>query len=86
METIFTYNPTKEELAEIDVTYPGISEDDYMLDLERRAHHKDSTVEYEAVSDLQYLFKLRGDDQKLNHYTNILNDNLINITNKVYNE
>lgn len=85
-ETIFTYDPTKEELAEIDLTYPGISEEDYLQDLERRAKHRNSTVQYEAVSDLQYLFKLRSDEQKLNHYTNILNDDLIEITNKIYNE
>jgi hypothetical protein len=86
VETIFTYNPTEKELEEIDLTYPGITEENYMQDLERRAKHRGSTVEYEAISDLQYLFQLRGDEQKFNHYTKILDDDFVEITNKIYNE
>lgn len=86
METIFKYGPTEKELDEIDLTYPGISENDYWQDLKRRADHRGSTIEYESIVDLQHLFHLRGNEEKFKHYTKILDVDFIETTNKIYNE
>ncbi len=86
METIFTYQPTKEELDEIDVNYPDFGLDDYVHDLYKRATQFNSSFEYERLVDLEQLFKIRKDEDKVNHYKQILERDHFEITNKIFNE
>ncbi len=85
-ETIFTYNPTEAELEEINPDYVGISEDQYNDDIVSRAEAGGSSVDYERTVDLQQLFKLRGDQAKLNHYTSVLQDDFAEMTARLFNE
>lgn len=86
METIYTYNPTQEELEAIHPDYSGMQEAGYLEELNERAEAARSTPEYEAVVDLQELFKMRGDRQKLNEYTDLIQTKFAMLTQKLFNE
>lgn len=85
-ETIFSYNPTDQELEEINPDYVGMSKDQYLEDIGSRAKAIGSSVDYELTIDLQQLFKIRGDQAKLNHYTAVLHDQFGAMTEKLFNE
>ena len=84
MENIFTYNPTKEELAEF--AYQDTDESGYISDLSKRADAAGSSADYERVADLQHLFKMRGIMDQVKRYTKILDENFPEIRSRLFNE
>lgn len=86
METIFDFNPSATELSHMQMTYKALDKDKYIADLEQRARLFDTSVDYERVSDLQELAKIRGNDADFSKYTRILEQDLGNIHDRLYNE
>lgn len=85
MDTIFKYEPTANELEEI-TGEATISIQDYNLLLEKKASNNDTSIEYEAIVDIQELFSIRNDQSMVNHFTSILNSDFSDTRNKLFNE
>lgn len=86
IETIFDHSPTASELEELYVDYAGINKDEYARDLEKRAKDAKSAVEYEALIDLQELFNLRKDQDKVDQYGQAIEKKYSDIVNRIMNE
>lgn len=86
METIFDFSPSPEELLQMQMTYKTLDRQRYMEDLRQRAHLFDTSEEYERVSDLQELAKIRGNDADFSKYTRILEQDLGDIHDRLFNE
>ncbi len=86
METIFDFNPSATELSRMQMTYKALDKDKYIADLKQRAQLFETSVDYERVSDLQELAKLRGNDADFSKYTRILEQDLGDIHDRLYNE
>ena len=86
METIFDYNPSPGELSKMQMTYKTLDKNKYMEDLQQRAILFDSSADYERVSDLQELAKIRGDDAGFSKFTRILEQDMGDIHDRLFNE
>lgn len=76
METIFDFYPTTEELSKMDMTYKSLQFENYLSDLKQRAELFDTSFDYERISDLQNLAKLRGNDADFSRFTKMLEQDL----------
>jgi len=72
MKTIFAFNPSKQELEKINLGYYSLTEKQYITELERRAKYRNTSVEYEAIIDFQYLFELRGEEPKSDFHIQVI--------------
>lgn len=86
METIFDFNPSPDELSGMQMTYKALDKDKYIQDLEQRAKLFDTSVDYERVSDLQELAKIRGDDAAFSKFTRMLEQDMGDIHDRLFNE
>ncbi|HRN47173.1 MAG TPA: hypothetical protein PKW69_03990 [Niabella sp.] len=86
METIFDFDPSPDELSGMQMTYKGLDKDKYLQDLEQRARLFDTSIDYERVSDLQELAKTRGDDGAFSKYTRMLEQDMGDIHDRLFNE
>lgn len=85
METIFTYYPSPAEFEEI-TNNATITDGEYLDLLEQRAKNNDTSINYERVVDLEELFSLRGDEEAQKKYTDIINSQFSEITDRLFNE
>jgi len=86
METIFDFHPLPEELSKMDMTYKNLQLENYISDLEQRARLFDTSFDYERISDLQNLAKLRGNDADFSRFTRMLEQDLGDIHDRLFNE
>lgn len=86
METIFDFHPTTEELAQMDMTYKGLQPENYMADLNERAALFDTSFDYERIADLQNLARIRGNDADFSRFTRMLEQDLGDIHDRLFNE
>lgn len=86
METIFDFDPSPEELSQMDMTYKALQLENYIADLEQRAQLFDTSFDYERISDLQNLAKLRGNDADFSRFTRILEQDMGDIHDRLFNE
>ena len=86
METIFDFSPTKDEWSKMEKDYSDSTLEEYKADLKRRAANFKSSIQYEAAVDLQDLFKIRNDKVGFQKYSNILQNDFAEITNRIFNE
>lgn len=85
METIFDHQPTENELVEI-TSDGAITQEQYLKQVDKKAFALNTTKEYEIVVDLQELFSLRGDKEKMKHYTDVLLKDFADIKEAHFNE
>lgn len=86
METIFDLDPTPEELSKMDMTYKSLQMDNYLSDLRQRAELFDTSFDYERVSDLQNLARIRGNDEAFSRFTRMLEEDMGDIHDRLFNE
>lgn len=86
METIFDFNPSPEELSGMQLTYKTLDKHAYMKDLEQRATLFDTSIDYERISDLQELARIRGNDAAFSKFTRILEQDMGDIHDRLFNE
>ncbi|MBX3254997.1 MAG: hypothetical protein KF862_12720 [Chitinophagaceae bacterium] len=86
METIFDFHPTAGELSKMDMTYKTLQPGNYISDLEQRALLFDTSFDYERISDLQNLAKIRGNDADFSRFTKMLEQDLGDIHDRLFNE
>ncbi|MGN6436848.1 MAG: hypothetical protein ACTHMM_09960 [Agriterribacter sp.] len=86
MEIIFDFDPTPEELSKMDMTYKNLQIDNYLSDLRQRARLFDTSFDYERVSDLQNLARLRGSDEDFSRFTRMLEEDMGDIHDRLFNE
>lgn len=86
METIFDFQPSANELSKMDMTYKYLQADSYLEDLKQRAALFDTSFDYERISDLQNLARLRGNDADFSRFTRILEQDLGDIHDRLFNE
>ncbi len=86
METIFDFNPSPDELSGMQMTYKALDQNKYMEDLQQRALLFDTSVDYERVSDLQELAKIRGNDAAFSKFTRMLEQDMGDTHDRLFNE
>ncbi len=86
VETIFDFNPSPDELSAMQMTYKALDKHTYMEDLQQRALLFDTSIDYERVSDLQELAKIRGDDAAFSKFTRMLEQDMGDIHDRLFNE
>ncbi|HTN08784.1 hypothetical protein [Agriterribacter sp.] len=86
METIFDYDPSPEELSGMQMTYKTLDTHKYMEDLEQRATLFDTSIDYERISDLQELARIRRNDAAFSKFTRMLEQDMGDIHDRLFNE
>lgn len=86
MEIIFNFKVTESELEQFDTDYSGFTIDEYLADLKSRAGNNNSSIEFEAVTDLQELAGIRGNDKDFDKYTGVLKSKFEVIYNRMFSE
>jgi hypothetical protein len=86
MQTIFDLKPAESDLSRMEFNYSGFSIDQYLEHLQQRANSFNSSIEYEAICDLQELAKVTNGTQAFDKYTKILNVDFAEITSRIFNE
>ena len=68
------------------MTYKTLDKNKYMEDLQQLAILFYSSADYERVSDLQELAKIRGNDADFSKFTRILEQDMGDIHDRLFNE
>ncbi|WP_152267283.1 hypothetical protein [Agriterribacter humi] len=86
METIFDFDPSPDELSGMQMTYKALDKNKYMEDLQQRALLFDTSVDYERISDLQELARIRGNDAAFSKFTRMLEQDMGDIHDRLFND
>ena len=86
METIFDFNPSPDELSVMHMTYKTLDKNKYAEDLKQRARLFDTSPDYERISDLQELARIRGNDAAFSKFTRMLEQDMGDIHDRLLNE
>lgn len=84
-KNIYTEKVTDAEKAQLE-NDPGQTEDQYLAELTARASFAGTSNDFERISDLQDLARIRGDQAGVEEYDKIMKKEYADIYDRMFNE